>query len=250
MNTREIRGIGPKSFLPIDSIDLPGVTIVVKYVNMTDIFSRPLDLAKQAEPKRPKSRPERDAGPVSSAARLKPVDQGLRDEPAERALATGPTAVEPELLALVELFFFAYRDFTGEPDAILAEYKLGRAHHRVLHFVNRNPGLRVADLLELLKVTKQSLARVLKTLVDQGWVEQISGADDRRERLLYLTARGTGLANKLAQMQLARVHRALKEAGANSSETVQTFLFQMIGVAEREHIGSVLSPAVSRKSKA
>src|SRR5262249_58423916 len=97
---------------------------------------------------------------------------------------------DAELITGVELLFFAYRDFTGEADAVLAEFGLGRAHHRVLHFVNRNPGLKVADLLEILKITQQSLARVLKLLVDQGWIRQIAGQADRRQRLLHSTAKG------------------------------------------------------------
>src|SRR5688500_10647038 len=103
---------------------------------------------------------------------------------------TVPPASEPRFLTVVELLFFAYRDFTREADAILAEYSLGRAHHRVLHFVNRHPGLRVADLLEILKITKQSLARVLKDLVDQGWILQKAGDRDRRQRLLHATEKG------------------------------------------------------------
>ena len=226
---------------------------MVKYVNMADIFSRSLarakPLAKPGETKRSNLSPALGAAAADQSA------QSAQDNPYitnthSACVETPATTGQPDPIALVELFFFAYRDFTGEPDAILAEYQLGRAHHRVLHFVNRNPGLRVANLLELLKVTKQSLARVLKTLVDQGWVEQISGADDRRERLLYLTSRGTALADRLAQTQKARVQRALSEAGADSGETVQKFLFQMIGATEREHIGSVLNPAAVFKSKA
>ena len=140
---------------------------------------------------------------------------------------------DPELMALVELFFFAYRDFTGEADTVLAEFGLGRAHHRVLHFVNRRPGLRVADLLDLLKVTKQSLARVLKTLVDDGWIEQVSGIDDRRERRLYLTPRGAALADRLGQLQMRRVAAALASCGDSSTGSVKDFLCAMIGERSR-----------------
>src|SRR5919201_4306766 len=97
------------------------------------------------------------------------------------------------LIAYAELLFFAYRDFTAEPDAVLAEFRFGRAHHRVLHFVNRRPGLRVADLLDILKITKQSLGRVLKQLVDEGYVEQKEGANNRRQRLLLVTPKGEAL---------------------------------------------------------
>jgi DNA-binding MarR family transcriptional regulator len=99
-------------------------------------------------------------------------------DPAPKA-AGGKAAVRPDAIACVELLFFAYRDFTGDADAVLEEYGFGRAHHRVLHFVSRNPGLRVAQLLEILKITKQSLARVLKQLVDEGFIAQREGAEDR-----------------------------------------------------------------------
>src|SRR5213594_1348055 len=109
---------------------------------------------------------------------------GVRPSAGERADTAPPAAPDQRLIKVVELLFFAYRDFTREADAALAEFGLGRAHHRVLHFVNRHPGLRVADLLEILKITKQSLARVLKQLVDQGWIAQKAGERDRRQRLL------------------------------------------------------------------
>lgn len=132
------------------------------------------------------------------------------------------------LIRIVELLFFAYRDFTGEADAVLAEFGFGRAHHRVLHFVNRQPGLRVADLLEILKITKQSLARVLKQLVDQGYVDPQAGKADRRERRLFLTGEGKALANKLAELQTARVSAALAGAGLGSDAVVRDFLSAMI----------------------
>src|SRR5215468_7499515 len=114
---------------------------------------------------------------------------------------------------LIELLFFAYRDFVGDADEILAKFGFGRAHHRVLHFVNRNPGMKVADLLDILKITKQSLGRVLKQLVDEGYVVQKEGENDRRQRLLYATAKGETLAMKLAGLQTARLARALTELG-------------------------------------
>src|SRR5712664_236043 len=110
---------------------------------------------------------------------------------------------------LIELLFFAYRDFVGDADEVLAEFGFGRAHHRVLHFINRNPGMKVAELLDILKITKQSLGRVLKQLLDEGYVEQKEGATDRRQRLLYLTAKGDELASRLAGLQAARISRAV-----------------------------------------
>ena len=102
---------------------------------------------------------------------------------------------------IIELLFFAYRDFVGDPDEVLSEFAFGRAHHRVLHFVSRNPGMKVADLLDILNITKQSLGRVLKQLVDQGFVLQKEGALDRRQRLLLVTPKGEALALKLAALQ-------------------------------------------------
>src|SRR5262245_6340355 len=122
-------------------------------------------------------------------------------------------SLDRHLITFVELLFFAYRDFTREADAVLAEFGLGRAHHRVLHFVNHHPGLRVADLLEILKITKQSLARVLKELVDQGWIVQKPGQRDRRQRVLYATEKGAGLAARLDGLQSKRVAHALAQAG-------------------------------------
>src|ERR1700684_1046778 len=108
---------------------------------------------------------------------------------------------------LIELLFFAYRDFVGDPDEVLAKLGFGRAHHRVLHFVNRNPGIKVADLLDILKITKQSLGRVLKQLIDQGFVVQREGAHDRRQRLLHVSAAGEALAMQLAGLDAPRAGR-------------------------------------------
>src|SRR5499427_3166466 len=122
---------------------------------------------------------------------------------------------------VIELLFFAYRDFIGDPDDVLAKLGFGRAHHRVLHFVNRNPGMKVAELLDILKITKQSLGRVLKQLIDQGYVVQKEGAHDRRQRLLYATAKGEALALKLVGLQTARISRAFAEVGAGDRDLVR-----------------------------
>lgn len=137
------------------------------------------------------------------------------------------------MVDLIELLFFAYRDFVSDPDAILARSAFGRAHHRVLHFVDRNPGLTVADLLDILKITKQSLARVLKELIDSGYVEQRTGSEDRRQRLLFTTAAGAALAKSLSQPQSARIRAALEALGPEAREVVAGFLFGMIDPAER-----------------
>jgi DNA-binding MarR family transcriptional regulator len=137
---------------------------------------------------------------------------------------------------IIELLFFAYRDFVADPDDALAKFSFGRAHHRVLHFVNRNPGMKVAELLDILKITKQSLGRVLKQLIDQGYVLQKEGASDRRQRLLFVTSKGEALALKLAALQSARIARALTELGPNAHEAARRFLVAMIDVDNREGV--------------
>ena len=131
------------------------------------------------------------------------------------------------------------------PDAVLAQYGFGRAHHRVLHFVHRNPGLRVANLLEILKITKQSLARVLKQLIGEGFVTQRAGAEDRRERLLYVTVKGARLAEKLTTLQTKRVEQALAKAGTGADAATRRFLLAMIAEADRPQVEALvrMSPA-------
>jgi DNA-binding MarR family transcriptional regulator len=137
---------------------------------------------------------------------------------------------------IIELLFFAYRDFIGDADEVLGKFGFGRAHHRVLHFVNRNPGMKVADLLDILRITKQSLGRVLKQLVDQGYVVQKEGPDDRRHRLLYVTPKGEALAMKLAGLQTARIARALAELGPGAHESARRFLTAMIDADDRDGV--------------
>ena len=144
---------------------------------------------------------------------------------------------------LIELLFFAYRDFVGDPDEVLAKLGFGRAHHRVLHFVNRNPGIKVADLLDILKITKQSLGRVLKQLIDQGYVVQREGANDRRQRLLYVSAAGEALAMQLAGLQTERIARVLAELGPSAREAARRFLAGMIDVDDRDHVLRLIADA-------
>lgn len=129
---------------------------------------------------------------------------------------------------MIELLFFAYRDFISDPDAILDRSGFGRAHHRVVHFVNREPGLTVAALLETLKITKQSLARVLKQLIDSGYIAQVAGPEDRRQRRLYPTRRGRDLALALARPQSRRIADALGKMDESGRAVVTTFLSGMI----------------------
>lgn len=136
---------------------------------------------------------------------------------------------EEELRQGIELLFFAYRDFTTEPDAILAEYGFGRAHHRVIYFVGRHPGITVSELLEILRITKQSLSRVLGQLVTEKFIVQRPGTRDRRQRLLELTEKGVELERQLTERQRARIARAYREAGA---EAVEGFRKVMLGLVD------------------
>ncbi len=147
---------------------------------------------------------------------------------------------DSEALDLVELFFFAYRDFVGDADRLLENYGFGRAHHRVLHFVSRRPGLTIAALLDILKITKQSLNRVLKQLLDAGFVEARAGATDRRQRLLYPTPQGAQLARELAALQSARFRRVLESLPAATRNAAAEFLFAMLDAEERERVRSHL----------
>ena len=137
---------------------------------------------------------------------------------------------------LIELFFFAYRDFVGDADRLLESYKFGRAHHRVLHFVTRNPGLTIAELLDILKITKQSLNRVLKELLAQHFVEARAGVEDRRHRLLFAAPRGRALAQDLAQLQSARFERALQHLPPGAHDSAVAFLLSVIDPGERDRI--------------
>lgn len=138
------------------------------------------------------------------------------------------TLLEEELIQLVELLFFAYRDFISDPDAILVKIGFGRAHHRVIHFVGRSPGMRVAELLSILKITKQSLGRVLRELIDRGYIEQRPGSSDKRQRLLFLTAKGRELHNQLIAPQIARIRRAVGNTGSAGEKAYRDVLSRMI----------------------
>jgi DNA-binding MarR family transcriptional regulator len=136
----------------------------------------------------------------------------------------------------IELLFYAYRYFTADPDAILARYGFGRAHHRVLHFVGGNPDITVADLLGILRITKQSLSRVLGTLVSEGYVEQRPGERDRRQRRLRLTEKGSALERELSRVQQARVAKAWREAGPDAVGGYRKVLAQLIDPGDRDAI--------------
>jgi DNA-binding MarR family transcriptional regulator len=141
---------------------------------------------------------------------------------------------DSDAVSLVELLFFAYRDFVAGPDEILEGLGFGRAHHRVLHFVGRSPGMTVAQLLDILRITKQSLSRVLKELIEKGYVIQKEGAEDRRQRLLYLSPSGDALWKKLITPQLARFHDAIKHMGEADQVLYREMLLQLISPENRQ----------------
>lgn len=162
--------------------------------------------------------------------------------PARGGPVTTPVSVadRPEIV-LIELLFYAYRDFVSDPDAVLVRYNFGRAHHRVLHFVDRHPGMRVADLLDILKITKQSLGRVLKELIDTGFIEQVPGPVDRRQRLLYPTEKGRALSERLTEPQARRIGAALAALDPPGRIAAERFLRLMIDADERDKVSRLIS---------
>ncbi|ABV95033.1 transcriptional regulator [Dinoroseobacter shibae DFL 12 = DSM 16493] len=133
----------------------------------------------------------------------------------------------------IEAMFFAYRGFTADPDRILAQYGYGRAHHRAVHFINRAPGTTVNNLLDILGVTKQSLNRVLRSLIEDGLVESRVGTRDKRERHLHLTEAGAALERELSEAQRARMRAAFRDAGPEAVAGFRTVLEQMMDAESR-----------------
>jgi DNA-binding MarR family transcriptional regulator len=144
------------------------------------------------------------------------------------------TMTDSDAAELVEMLFFAYRDFVADADDLLEALDFGRAHHRVLHFVGRSPGMSVAQLLDILRITKQSLSRVLKDLLEQGYVIQKEGPEDRRQRLLYLTAEGTALWQKLITPQMRRFRDAAQHLGEDDGSLYRELFLQLINPENRD----------------
>jgi DNA-binding MarR family transcriptional regulator len=155
---------------------------------------------------------------------------------------------EEEMRAAQDMLFFAYRDFTGAADVVLEELGLGRAHHRALHFIGRNPGMSVSDLLGLLRITKQSLARVLTVLVERGYVTQATGRADRRQRLLTLTPAGQALERRLFERQRERLLAAYREAGPAAVEGFRRVMRGIMDEAARIYIDGVEAPRPARSA--
>ncbi len=144
---------------------------------------------------------------------------------------------EAALRRAMELLFFAYRDFTAEADALLVRYGFGRAHHRVIYFVGRNPGITVSDLLGILRITKQSLSRVLGQLMEGGFIDRRTDPDDRRLRRLYLTPEAQVLERTLTERQTAHIAAAFSEAGPAAAEGFAAVLRSMINPGDRRRFG-------------
>ena len=151
---------------------------------------------------------------------------------------------EEDLRQGIEMLFYAYRDFTGEPDAILDKHGLGRAHHRVIYFVGRNPGITVTEVLEILRITKQSLSHVLGHVLEQDFINQRADPADRRRKQLTLSEKGKALEHALTSTQMDRYARAYREAGAEAAEGLRRVL---IGIVEPEDRPRV-RPATVRTS--
>lgn len=147
---------------------------------------------------------------------------------------------DDQLLQGIELLFFAYRGFTSDPDRILDTMAYGRAHHRAIHFINRQPGTTVNRLLDILGVTKQSLNRVLRQLIDDGLVESRVGTEDRRERHLFLTDAGTALEANLSATQRKRLRKAYKEAGPDAVQGFRAVLENIMDPDMRRHVKNLL----------
>jgi len=141
-----------------------------------------------------------------------------------------------DLRQSIELLFFAYRDFTAEPDEILSQYGFGRAHHRVIYFVGRNPGMAVSQLLDILQITKQSLARVLRQLVDEGFIEQRLDEMDGRRRLLHLLDKGREIEILLTTRQAERISAAFEQVGGDAASAFKDVLRHIINEKDRVRV--------------
>lgn len=143
----------------------------------------------------------------------------------------------------ITLLFFAYRDFIEDADRELSRIGFGRAHHRVLFFVARKPGLNVAELLTILRITKQSLARVLKDMIAKDYIHQQPGSEDRRQRLLYPTSKGRNLILLLSQLQSQRISEAIVNSQSMDENAISNFLYHMMEPTERKTLETIIRPS-------
>jgi len=167
--------------------------------------------------------------------------KSMRSVPPATQPKPATTSAEDGLTEAVELLFFGYRDFVSDPDEILVQYDFGRAHHRVVHFVGRHAGITVADLLNILRITKQSLARVLRQLIERGFIEQKTGQKDRRQRHLFLTPAGADLWERLLAPQRARVQKALSDAGPGAEDSWRAVMLALLNEENRAEVESLIA---------
>ncbi len=146
---------------------------------------------------------------------------------------------DEELRRGIEAMFFAYRGFTADPDRILRKHSYGRAHHRAVHFINRNPGTTVTNLLDVLGVTKQSLNRVLRTLIENQLVESRVGLRDKRERHLFLSKAGSALERELSDAQRQRIRNAYQQAGPDAVAGFHRVLDAVMDPQIRRHFAAL-----------
>jgi DNA-binding MarR family transcriptional regulator len=195
--------------------------------------------------------PDPRGGSMSATRRATqtPADSRHQPVPPAPAQPAGANLLflrEEEIRLAQDLLFFAYRDFTNAADVILKELDLGRAHHRALHFVGRNPGITVSDLLGILRITKQSLARVLSVLIGHGYVSQCPGSADRRQRLLTLTLAGQELERRLFERQRERLTAAYREAGGTAVDGFRRVMRAIMDDSARAYLDN---PELGRGSR-
>ena len=134
---------------------------------------------------------------------------------------------ENEIRKIIELMFFAYRDFTSGPDALLEKINFGRAHHRVIYFVGKKEKITIKELLSILQITKQSLSRVLNQLVKEKYII-LSIGEDKRTKNLSLTRKGYELESELSTIQIKKIKNILKNANEDNISGFKTLLYEMI----------------------
>ena len=182
---------------------------------------------------------------MTGMTRPAPLREAMAPEPGVKDLPAGRNLLflrEEELRLAQDLLFFGYRDFTAGADQILVDLGMGRAHHRVLHFVGRRPGITVGELLGILAITKQSLGRVLTPLVEEGYVTQAPGRADRRQRLLSLTPKGAALERRLFERQRETVMAAYREAGPQAVEGFRRVMRGLMGAEARAALARLEAP--------
>lgn len=188
-----------------------------------------------------------------SKVKLRPAARGpIAGGGPEKPAGAGSSLLflrEEEIRLAQDLLFFAYRDFTNAADVVLEELGLGRAHHRALHYIGRNPGIAVGDLLGILRITKQSLARVLAVLVERGFVAHAAGRDDRRQRLLSLTPQGQALERRLFERQNERIAAAYREAGAQAVDGFRRVLRGIMDDSARAYLDQAEPMARERRRR-